>query len=1172
MGVRAAELEAIITADDRQYQKTLDGAEARIRSFSSNMQSLGRDLSLAITAPIAAAFVLATKEFVGFDEQMRNVNSIAKQSEAVFNSMSQEVLDLSVEYGKSASDLASGLYDINSSGYLAADAVTVLAAATEAATAGVSNVADTAKGLTAVMNTYRLDASQAAYVSDVLFQSVNLGIYSFGQLATSIGNVTGTASTAGISIEEMAAGVANISRATNDAAEATVSLNQVLVQLISPSKDAQKAAAAMGLSWLANNQGAKHLKAVGLHKTMEEIARATGGAVDQMYRLFPEIRSARGAMELARDSAKTFGADLAAMNNAGGSTMAALTEQSKSLAFQMNQLVADFKAGGIETVNAWQDTGAVVVGVIKSIVDAYREMPAETKKWISGTLLIIAAIGPLLFIVGSLAGSLTNIITLVGEWRLATAAISAVFSNTMASISSWIYSTITGLYGAATAGEAFGAVLTVLTGPIGWVIAALVALFIAFQTNFGGARDQINALWDNIKSFAGEAVSTLANMGAAIWSVVMEIVKSFQLWWRSNDATVQGLKRAWAFLVEIAKTLVTTLIQAFVFLWTTLKMVWRVGADTVIMVFRMLAAALRGDWQGVGQALVDGSKKIWAALVQWFYSGASAILKIVRKLGDSIAALLGTQFSVLDNTIAGLDDKASEWDKKYSKMASGGANFKIKFTMPKLPSLSLPDITGAKMPALPQLPDFTGSTGSSGSGSKGAGKKTKEMSEEMKAAHSAAESLRGAIASLRKDIDLTGDTTALAAMKWEVTEGQYKAAPFYLKQMALGYAANKDEIIKATNAQRDADALTKLAGDKTAELSRQLALAGDSSEVAALKYDLSSGSLAKLDQATKDSILSLAQRVSAEQAAAAQTQSLQQAAKSQIADLTKTIALNGDESEITALKYELSSGSLAGLDTATKNHILTLANEADALARARDEQAKKTQAQADATAAIQGLLADQGAQLSKLRGEYTTADDIIRSLNIDVKNLSADALKALEQAITNATDIGKIERLRDAIKDVADNLRDTFSDAFHDLFDNGVKGFFSKVVSGVQGMLADIAAEFLANQVIWYLLGRLGGTDMQQMWGGRRATGGSVAASSTYLVGERGPELFTPRNDGFIVPNSQLGAAGGGGATTVINHFEFNIATPDVAGFKSTQSQLMAEAARRAEQVMRRDG
>ena len=43
---------------------------------------------------------------------------------------------------------------------------------------------------------------------------------------------------------------------------------------------------------------------------------------------------------------------------------------------------------------------------------------------------------------------------------------------------------------------------------------------------------------------------------------------------------------------------------------------------------------------------------------------------------------------------------------------------------------------------------------------------------------------------------------------------------------------------------------------------------------------------------------------------------------------------------------------------------------------------------------------------------------------------------------------------------------------------------------------------------------------------GRRAAGGPVSAGMTYLVGERGPELFTPSVSGGITPNHALGGGG----------------------------------------------
>src|SRR5215468_9238270 len=97
-----------------------DSAQA-VRSVSrleSSFGSLGKAAKLASGA-IAVGFVgslaLATKAAVDFDRSMRNVNSIAKLSEAQFQALEKRVLALAGPTGQSPKVLADGVYDIVSS-------------------------------------------------------------------------------------------------------------------------------------------------------------------------------------------------------------------------------------------------------------------------------------------------------------------------------------------------------------------------------------------------------------------------------------------------------------------------------------------------------------------------------------------------------------------------------------------------------------------------------------------------------------------------------------------------------------------------------------------------------------------------------------------------------------------------------------------------------------------------------------------------------------------------------------------------------------------------------------------------------------------------------------------------------------------------------------------------
>jgi hypothetical protein len=80
------------------------------------------------------------------------------------------------------------------------------------------------------------------------------------------------------------------------------------------------------------------------------------------------------------------------------------------------------------------------------------------------------------------------------------------------------------------------------------------------------------------------------------------------------------------------------------------------------------------------------------------------------------------------------------------------------------------------------------------------------------------------------------------------------------------------------------------------------------------------------------------------------------------------------------------------------------------------------------------------------------------------------------------------------------------------------------------GIFAAIAAAATAAQIAQIRATR---------YTGPRQKGGAVAQGASYLVGEKGPEMFTPSASGQISPNGQMGAV----------NVNFNIETNDATGF-----------------------
>lgn len=133
------------------------------------------------------------------------------------------------------------------------------------------------------------------------------------------------------------------------------------------------------------------------------------------------------------------------------------------------------------------------------------------------------------------------------------------------------------------------------------------------------------------------------------------------------------------------------------------------------------------------------------------------------------------------------------------------------------------------------------------------------------------------------------------------------------------------------------------------------------------------------------------------------------------------------------------------------------------------------------------------------------------------------------------------EGVAEFAEQAARNMQSAFANFLFDPFKGGLKGMLSGFVDIIRRMIA----EAMAAQVLKSLFGAMGGlggflgTALGAVTGapvaGARAGGGSVSAGSTYLVGERGPELFTPGISGGITPNHRLAGAGGVTVAPVYN-------------------------------------
>lgn len=356
---------------------------------------------------LGAAAIGATAKWARFESQFARVTTIVDKGTVDTQQLSDAVRGLARAYGVDAVEAVGALAEAIGSGIDPAEAMTFLETATKAATAGFADLGSVVTVFTGLLASYNLEAKDAARVSDVLFQAVKVGRTTMDQLAGSLGQVAPVAAAAGVSLEETAAAVAALTVRGLSTAEAVSALRAIITGIIKPAEQAVDGLEAIGAT-------AAELQRVGLAEIMQRVAKETNGSSAEIGKLFRDVDALKGVVVLAGGGLDDFTNALGTMQDAAGSTDAALAEVMNTLQFRWNQVT--------ETVaDTIREVGAMLAPFASALLEpilAFATRTAEEvravgrmfKEETSGIVALVKAMGVSLNVEG---GAITSSLGLI---------------------------------------------------------------------------------------------------------------------------------------------------------------------------------------------------------------------------------------------------------------------------------------------------------------------------------------------------------------------------------------------------------------------------------------------------------------------------------------------------------------------------------------------------------------------------------------------------------------------------------------------------------------------------------------------------------------------------------------------------------------------------------------
>jgi TP901 family phage tail tape measure protein len=329
------------------------------------------------------------KEFREFEKNMAEVSTIMT-GDAIkgFAEVGVEIERLSLTYGKSANDLAQGMYDILSAAFEAQEGMRLLETATKASIAGITDVQTAVDVFTSILNAWGKSVAQATSISDQLFQTVVRGKLKFEDLASSMGYIAPIAANLGVEFKEIAAALSTVTRQGQHVDMATRGLALMLQNIADLAPAAADATIKYGvdLSDVALRVGGLEYIIKDLNSAMKEHGAQI---LPEMIR---NMRSLRVAMALAGDEGvKGFTTDLELLGNASGRTEEAMAKMMNIAQQEADMLDQSMKYLERDIGEAWSGFdiwvkkaklwwGSLLAGKdADAAVDAYEERANKIK-------------------------------------------------------------------------------------------------------------------------------------------------------------------------------------------------------------------------------------------------------------------------------------------------------------------------------------------------------------------------------------------------------------------------------------------------------------------------------------------------------------------------------------------------------------------------------------------------------------------------------------------------------------------------------------------------------------------------------------------------------------------------------------------------------------------------
>lgn len=653
---------AKIQANVSDFQRGLASAKTSLESFQKQtggtfervgktMQSVGKSLTKGVTLPLLAVGAYATKTGAEFESAMSKVSALSGATGKDLSTLEKAAREMGRTTRYGSTEAANALSYMSLAGWDTQQMVKGLKPVLNLASAGQMDLAQASDIVTDMMSMFGLEAEQAGRATDVFAVAQANSNTTVSQLGEALKKSGSAAAAAGQSLEDTSAVLGVLANNGIKGSEAGTALNAMFRDLQAAAVDGKVAIGDTSVAVYDANGNMRSMVDI-----IADVEKATEGMTqEQKHNALASIfqqRSLKGMNTLLNSGSGELKKLQGELNNSTGAAQTMADEMDNNLKGSFMKLKSAMEDIGIAISQMTSGPLKAIVDWAKDLALKFQELSPHAQQLIVIFGAVAAAIGPLLWIFGSIIQKIPAVIA-----------------------------------GFKLLGVAFGAI----TSPVGIVIAGITAiigvLIYLWKTNeqfreavistwttikeyaiqiWNGIKDGIQQSWEALMTYLQPAIQAVVDFVKDVWGGLVS-------WWQEhNEMFRQAATNVWN-AIKTVVTVAMKLIQGIMqFVWPLIEMIVRLawdgiknviqGAiDVITGIIQFFAALLTGSWtelwEAVKQILKGAVQFLWGLIELWIVgkilTAIKAFMAVVKTVFSTGWAFIKNIFSTVLSWIGG---------------------------------------------------------------------------------------------------------------------------------------------------------------------------------------------------------------------------------------------------------------------------------------------------------------------------------------------------------------------------------------------------------------------------------------------------------------------------------------------------------------------------------------